>query len=233
MLAALDLPVPLGGTSNHFRTEVRREIGGWDSHNVTEDADLGIRLARYGYSTGILAAATNEEANCALVNWMKQRSRWLKGWLQTWLVHMRDPVALWRELGLRGFLVVQATMFGVFFSALVHPFFTAWVAYVIASGKLLAPQAGLIGPLVGGFGLAVLGAGYGVAALCARKGLRRLYGRAWAMAILTMPVYWLLISVAAWLALWEFMRTPFQWNKTSHGLSRFRLRPRGGESKTL
>ena len=77
MLASLNLPVPLGGTSNHFRTAILRSIGAWDPHNVTEDADLGLRLARAGYLTGMIDAATFEEANCELRNWITQRSRWL------------------------------------------------------------------------------------------------------------------------------------------------------------
>jgi cellulose synthase/poly-beta-1,6-N-acetylglucosamine synthase-like glycosyltransferase len=82
LLASLNVPVPLGGTSNHFRTEILRAIGAWDPHNVTEDADLGIRLARAGYTTGMISSVTLEEANCEVRNWITQRSRWLKGWLR-------------------------------------------------------------------------------------------------------------------------------------------------------
>ena len=91
VLASLSLPLPLGGTSNHFRADILRDVGGWDPHNVTEDADLGLRLARIGYRTGVIDSETEEEANGALGNWMQQRARWLKGWMQTWLVHMREP----------------------------------------------------------------------------------------------------------------------------------------------
>ncbi|GAA2783704.1 glycosyltransferase family 2 protein [Mycolicibacterium pallens] len=94
--------VPLGGTSNHMRTAVWREIGGWDEYNVTEDADLGVRLARYGYRTRILDSVTLEEANSDVVNWIRQRSRWYKGYLQTMLVHLRNPAALRRDIGLKG-----------------------------------------------------------------------------------------------------------------------------------
>ena len=97
-LAALRLPFPLGGSSNHFRTAVLRQVGGWDPYNVTEDADLGIRLYRLGYRSAALSSATYEEAPARFLPWLKQRTRWYKGWMQTWLVHMRRPVRLMREL---------------------------------------------------------------------------------------------------------------------------------------
>ena len=64
-LAKLRLPLPLGGTSNHFRADVLRKVGGWDPFNVTEDADLGMRLARFGYRTGVIGSTTWEEAPVA------------------------------------------------------------------------------------------------------------------------------------------------------------------------
>src|SRR5207244_1551522 len=184
MLASLNMPVPLGGTSNHFRTGILRALGAWDPHNVTEDADLGLRLARAGYLTGMIDAATFEEANCELGNWITQRSRWLKGWLQTWLVHMRNPRKLWRELGFRGFLIVQATMLGVIFSALVHPFFTTWVAISIVRGRFLATDHGFFSILAGGIGLAVLVCGYLVGVATGVAASRRVYGSSFWFAVL-------------------------------------------------
>jgi glycosyltransferase XagB len=92
-LAAHRLPLPLGGTSNHFRIDALRRAGAWDAYNVTEDADLGIRLARLGFDTDTITSCTYEEANVSLRNWMRQRTRWMKGFLATWLVHMREPLA--------------------------------------------------------------------------------------------------------------------------------------------
>ena len=129
MLSALGWPFPLGGTSNHFRVDELRYVGGWDPFNVTEDADLGFRLARFGYEARAVASVTYEEANVALANWIAQRTRWLKGFLQTWLVHMRNPVRTWRELGHAGFFVLQATTLGPVASALVHPFFVLWLIW--------------------------------------------------------------------------------------------------------
>ena len=99
LLPALDrlrLPIPLGGTSNHFRASALRWLMAWDPFNVTEDADLGIRLARYGYRCRMLGSTTYEEAPARPMSWLKQRTRWLKGYMQTWRVHMNHPGALWR-----------------------------------------------------------------------------------------------------------------------------------------
>ena len=81
-LAALGVPLPLGGSSNHFRTAVLREVGAWDPYNVTEDADLGVRLARFGYRTTMVRSTTYEEAPARFGPWLRQRTRWFKGWMQ-------------------------------------------------------------------------------------------------------------------------------------------------------
>ena len=119
-LAAWRLPLPLGGSSNHFRTAVLREVGAWDPYNVTEDADLGMRLARFGYRTAVIASTTYEEAPARFGPWLRQRTRWFKGWMQTWLVHMRSPLRLARELGLPGFAVFQLLVGGTVLAALIH-----------------------------------------------------------------------------------------------------------------
>ena len=223
VLASLSLPLPLGGTSNHFRADILRKVGGWDPHNVTEDADLGLRLARMGYRTGVIDSETSEEANCALGNWMQQRARWLKGWMQTWLVHMREPGRLFRELGWAGFLATQAWLAGLIFSSLVHPFFMGYTIWLMARGEFFPASADLIGTMIVGLNLAVLFAGYASYVLVAWEALagrRDRHLRPW---LVFTPIYWLLISAAAWLALWQLIRNPFGWNKTRHGLVR---RPR-------
>jgi len=103
-LERLDVPIPLGGTSNHFRAAALREIGAWDPFNVTEDADLGIRLSRHGYRVAMLDSTTFEEAPTRVGVWIKQRSRWLKGYMQTWLVHGRGMRSLVERTGFSGFL---------------------------------------------------------------------------------------------------------------------------------
>ena len=217
-LASLDLPLPLGGTSNHFRTSILRKIGGWDPYNVTEDADLGFRLARLGFRTAVVESLTYEEANTQFINWLKQRARWIKGFMQTWLVHMRNPVKTARELGPTGFWTLQSLTAGIFLSALFHPFLIAITIWLLIANP---PHASVSTMVLASLNLEVFVLGYGVAMLAGTKALRQLGLKGWWFTIVTMPVYWLLMSPAAWLALWQFIFSPFQWNKTEHGLSKF------------
>ena len=212
-LAARRLPLTLGGTSNHFRTHILRKIGGWDAHNVTEDADLGLRLARLGFRTGVVQSLTYEEANTQLGNWLGQRARWLKGFMQTWLVHMRNPVRTARELGPTGFWTLQALTAGIFFSALFHPFLMALTIWLFVENPFQVSVTTMLNAEV--FVL-----GYGVAMLAGAKALRQRGLKGWWFTIATMPIYWLLMSISAWMALWQLVFAPFKWNKTEHGLSK-------------
>lgn len=212
-LAALNLPLTLGGTSNHFRTHILREIGGWDAHNVTEDADLGLRLARLGFRTGMVQSLTYEEANTQLGNWLGQRARWLKGFMQTWLVHMRNPMRTAWELGPTGFWTLQALTAGIFLSALFHPLFIALSGWFLVVNPFHVSVTTLLN-------VEVFVLGYGVAMLAGAKALRQRGLKGWWFTIATMPIYWVLVSVAAWMALWELVFAPFKWNKTEHGLSK-------------
>ncbi|MDE3077489.1 MAG: glycosyltransferase, partial [Chloroflexota bacterium] len=124
-LDASHAPIPLGGTSNHFRTQRLRELGAWDPYNVTEDADLGARLFKVGWKTAVMDSTTYEEANSQIYNWIRQRSRWVKGYIQTYLVHMRNPVLLLRQLGLKDFFSFQMVIAGTFIGFLANPVF--WV----------------------------------------------------------------------------------------------------------
>ena len=199
-LASYRLPLPLGGTSNHFRTHILRRVGAWDPFNVTEDADLGLRLARLGYATATLDASTYEEASIGLRNWLRQRSRWLKGFMQTWLVHMRSPWRLLEEVGAAGFWASQAYTAGLVASALFHPFCLGLTVWLIATGRALTADAGVFATIVAGINLAVLVAGYAVTILAGRKAIRRKGVAGWYFTLATMPIYWLLISLAAWAA---------------------------------
>ena len=232
VLANHRLPLPLGGTSNHFRMDVLRSVGAWDPYNVTEDADLGLRLARLGYDTEMLDSLTYEEPNTRLGNWMRQRARWLKGFLMTWFVHMREPLVFMRDLGPSGFWAAQALTLGIFASALLHPL--CMVATLVC--YILYPEvpkgAGLAVLMLAGLNFLVLVAGYAISITLTRRALQA-QGRANWVTLATMPVYWVLMSAAAWLALWQFITRPFHWNKTEHGLSsarpfRWRRRRRTG-----
>jgi cellulose synthase/poly-beta-1,6-N-acetylglucosamine synthase-like glycosyltransferase len=120
-LQSLNAPIPLGGTSNHFKTEVLREVSGWDAFNVTEDCDLGIRLAKRGYRTAIVESTTYEEANSDTINWYNQRSRWIKGYIQSYMVHMRDPLEFIRKGSVKDFFIFQFVVGGKILSIFINP----------------------------------------------------------------------------------------------------------------
>ena len=219
-IAAWRLPLPLGGSSNHFRASILREAGAWDPYNVTEDADLGMRLARLGYHTAVVDSTTYEEAPSRLTPWLRQRTRWFKGWMQTWLVHMRHPVRLWRDLRAPGFLVFQLVVGGAVLAAMVHGIFAVALGWQIASGWLWAQKSELGDILIAGLHGITLVTGYFISGLLALIGLarRRLMSCAWTLLLL--PIYWLLLSVAAWRALLHLIFEPHRWEKTEHGLAR-------------
>ena len=215
-LAALGLPLPLGGSSNHFRTAALREVGGWDPHNVTEDADLGMRLARFGLRSGVVSSSTYEEAPADLGRWLRQRTRWFKGWMQTWLVHMRQPYRLFRELGPGGFLAFQLIVGGNALVALVHP-----VLMLRMISEFLQPDFRENAPaLEVALCLLIVATGYLLTAAIGALGLaqRGLLKQAGVLALT--PLHWLLLSIAAWWAALELVYAPFRWRKTEHGLDK-------------
>ena len=215
-LAAWRLPLPLGGSSNHFRTSVLREVGAWDPYNVTEDADLGMRLARFGYRTAVIASTTYEEAPSRFGPWLKQRTRWFKGWMQCWLVHMRQPLRLARELKLSGFAAFQLLVGGTVLAALVHVLFAARLTWMLVA----MPLDDVMTRALLGVDAFTLAAGYLISVALGLIGLarRRLLSCAW--VLLLIPIYWLLLSLAAWRALFQLLRDPYRWEKTEHGLAR-------------
>ena len=216
-LHAASLPIPLGGTSNHFRTEILRKIGAWDPYNVTEDADLGIRLNKAGYRTTVMDSFTYEEANSEFVNWIRQRSRWIKGYLQTWLVHMRHPLQLRNQLGRRGFWGFQLAILGTPLMFILNPiywlitslwFMTHWglIPHLFPPGVY---YLGMLNLLVGNFVFAYLNA-----VGSAKEGHWSLVPYA-----LMTPLYWTMMSLASWKALLQLITRPSHWEKTQHGLT--------------
>jgi glycosyltransferase XagB len=223
MLPALEnlrLPVPLGGTSNHFRRTTLEVVGGWDPFNVTEDADLGVRLARLGYRTAVLASTTWEEAPTRFGVWLKQRTRWLKGWMQTYLVHTRSLQRLNRDLGWGAALGFHALMGGLIGSALVQPLFYLLLVWHGMTGQLFAPNESALGTALLMVALINLGLGYLVSMLVGMVAVWRRGRPGLAMHALFMPLYWLLISLAAYRAVYQLFRAPFLWEKTPHGAAR-------------
>jgi cellulose synthase/poly-beta-1,6-N-acetylglucosamine synthase-like glycosyltransferase len=218
MLPGLDganAPIPLGGTSNHFKTAELLRLGAWDPYNVTEDADLGIRLHKAGLSTAVIDSTTYEEANSDLPNWIRQRSRWIKGYLQTYLVHMRNPVRLWRQMGPKGFLSFQLVIGGTL-TFLINPIFwglttlftlTQWdvIRQLFPGFVFYAAIAQLV---IGNFVFI-----YANIAGTIHRGYFRLVRHA-----LFSPIYWGFMSIAAWKGFWQLIVNPFYWEKTEHGL---------------
>lgn len=216
-LDAADLPIPLGGTSNHFRTAALIELGGWDPYNVTEDADLGIRASAMGYRVGVVNSTTMEEANTSIPNFIRQRSRWIKGYMQTSLVHARRPVSLIRKIGLRRFasfaLLIAGTpitFLGVIplyvltvFTIIIptewlSPFFPVWLLWITLVNFIIGNSAMVYLSMMGPY----------------KRGTFDLI--LWS---LLNPVYWILHSAASYKALWQLLFKPHYWEKTEHGLT--------------
>jgi cellulose synthase/poly-beta-1,6-N-acetylglucosamine synthase-like glycosyltransferase len=224
----LDIPIPLGGTSNHFKTSFLREVGAWDPFNVTEDADLGIRLFKYGYKTAILDSRTWEEANSKPINWIRQRSRWIKGYMQTWFVHMRNPVKLYKDLGFKGFIGYQAMILGTPLLPIINPIFWSllilwyitkapWISmmfpgifYYIANFQLI----------FGNFMFTYTNA-LGMYWVIRDSSLKKSNSFSYSLIkyALLSPFYWILMSIAAYKALIQLIVNPFYWEKTIHGLA--------------
>ena len=210
-------PIPLGGTSNHLRREVLDRIGAWDPFNVTEDADLGLRIAASGYHTAVIDSYTLEEANSDPINWIRQRSRWYKGYLQTWLVHIRRPVALLRVLGPRSFLRFNLVLAGTPIIAVLN------LAFWLITMVWFLGQPALVGavfpPVIYFPALIALVLGNAATLYMNIIVLREDDRPELLKAALTVPLFWLMMSVAAAKGCYQLIRNPSYWEKTFHGLA--------------
>ena len=208
-LVKLGFPIPLGGTSNHFDRSKLDGVKGWDPFNTTEDADLGIRFAVKGYRVGFINSTTYEEANARLKNWVKQRSRWIKGYMQTFLVHSRNMGYLYKHTGVRGLLTLFLLIGGTPFIFLAHPFVMLFSLFVSPAFdvKTISLYTFVIG---NGMGIVLHAIGL----------LRRGYYNLLPFSIL-IPLYWYLHSLSAYIALYELIKRPFYWYKTQHGISKY------------
>jgi cellulose synthase/poly-beta-1,6-N-acetylglucosamine synthase-like glycosyltransferase len=217
-LERLGIPIPLGGTSNHFKVGVLRELHAWDPFNVTEDADLGIRMTQKGYRVGIVDSTTFEEASHEASTWIKQRSRWIKGYMQTFLVHTRRPLHLIRTTGVLGFFGFIFFIGGTALSGLLNPvFWLLYAVWLVALGSGFDP----VFPQILLF-LSLLNLLAGNGAFIYLSMLAPIH-RGWLNLIpysFTVIGYWVLMSAAAYRALWQLLRNPFYWEKTQHGGSR-------------
>ncbi|MCP5362131.1 MAG: glycosyltransferase [Hyphomicrobiales bacterium] len=212
-LQALSIPIPLGGTSNHFPTRILQALCAWDPFNVTEDADLGLRLAQKGYTTRVMDSTTLEEAPTHVGPWLRQRSRWIKGHLQTYLVHMRRPVQLYRQTGLSGLLGFQFFVGAPCLVYLLTPFLllvtvlAAWLGDWVLHAPVLY--------------FAYVCFAYGLL-LHAYFALEVIVTLRWWHLLpfaLCFPFYWVMHSLASFRAVWQLITRPHYWEKTMHGHS--------------
>jgi glycosyltransferase XagB len=210
-------PIPLGGTSNHLRREVLREIGAWDPFNVTEDADLGLRIAASGYRTAVIDSTTMEEANSDAINWIRQRSRWYKGYLQTWLVQIRRPLRLYRTIGFRNFVRFNLVLAGTPIIAVLNLIF--W----LITALWFLGQPGVVEdvfpPIIYFPALIALVLGNAATLYMNLIALREDDRPDLLVPALTVPVFWLMMSIAAAKGVYQMVRNPSYWEKTFHGLT--------------
>ena len=234
-LDGLKVPIPLGGTSNHFKFDKLIELGGWDGFNVTEDADLGLRANSKGYKVTVLNSSTYEEANNAFYNWIRQRSRWIKGYMQTYLVHMRNPIKLLKEVGWIGFLGVQFFIGGTFFTFLVYPIllllfifhliitldYAESMIWSSSNSNDISNLIQLIFPewvtFISTFNFLagnILMIFINMIAVFRRRSYNLI------LFTVTNPIYWLMHSISAYKGLFQLIYKPFYWEKTNHGLTK-------------
>ncbi|MBN8845075.1 MAG: glycosyltransferase [Sphingomonadales bacterium] len=217
-LERLGIPIPLGGTSNHFKIDVLRELHAWDPFNVTEDADLGIRMTQKGYRVRLVESTTFEEANVSQTNWIRQRSRWIKGYMQTCLVHTRRPLHLMKTVGPLGTLGFVAFIGGTVLSGLLNPIFWGvfafWIITQTSGFDLVFPPILLYMSLLN----LLLGNGMFIFLMMLAP-----FRRQWvklAPYSITVIWYWVLLSIASWKGAWQLITKPFYWEKTQHGISK-------------
>lgn len=202
LLARLGIPLPLGGTSNYFRRDWLEKSGGWDAWNVTEDADIGLRIAQFGGRSATITPPTHEEAPAHMKPWLHQRTRWMKGHLQTWLVLMRQPFSAANRMGWAAFLATQLTFGGALLASIMHLPLFAFIAYSTATLSFET------------WHVVLFGVGYSSVIVAAFFAKAR-HATVW--TLLTVPFYWILLSLAMLRALIHMKHKPTLWEKTPHG----------------
>lgn len=209
------IPLPLGGTSNHFRSAQLRELGGWDPWNVTEDADLGLRASVRGFRVGIIDSTTWEEACSKVPAWIKQRTRWIKGYMITAAVNMRRPLRFVQRTGLGGAVGMIGLIAGTPLAFLSYPLVLGFTIFTYVGVRFIGLQlpTGLLG-----LGWATMLFGNAMMILVSGLVSWRRYGARVAVFAVLNPAYWVLHSIAAWRAAYQMARTPHVWEKTPHGL---------------
>jgi cellulose synthase/poly-beta-1,6-N-acetylglucosamine synthase-like glycosyltransferase len=216
-LDAIDAPLPLGGTSNHFKTKRLQSLGSWDPYNVTEDADLGIRIYRSGLKTGMLNSYTYEEANKNVWNWIRQRSRWCKGHMQTFLVHMRHPLKMIQNVGWKKCVLFQLTFGGNILLPLINPLL--WMITILTllfpgTFNFLSSVSWIA--FISTFNL-IVGNLIHISLYLRTVIVEKRFSLI--PIALSMPFYWVLGSIGAWKGIIQLITKPHYWEKTIHGIS--------------
>ncbi len=221
----LNIPIPLGGTSNHFKMNALRSLYAWDPYNVTEDADLGIRIAKRGWKVTVMDSLTLEEAPITLNEWIRQRSRWIKGHMQTYFVHMRKPLKLWKQLGTIGFFGFQFFLGAPCLIFIISPImWLLWIASLIGISpsilSILPPEFSWIIPLSVSIFIAglIMQIGFALWIIATHR-----WFDLW-LSTLLYPFYWLLHSLASFRAVWQLFKRPHYWEKTTHGVTKIVLK---------
>ena len=222
-LARFGAPLLFAGAASHYRVQALRQVGGFDAHNLAPDSGLSMRFARFGFRTALVPTRTRGEAPRRRGDWLSQRVRNIKGTLQTALVNTRTPLRMWRDLGSRNFLITQALTGGAIVNALLQPFFLVWIVAAFTLEAVGRPMAGRLWLfLLALYGLVAIFAGLAALASSIRASLFLGRGFSWGLALLTLPAYWLMISLATWIAVLQFFAKNRRWTKTAHGVSRIR-----------
>jgi len=216
-LEALKIPIPLGGTSNHFRKSTLDKLMGWDPYNVTEDADIGIRIAQKGWRCKIIDSTTFEECPIKAGAWIRQRSRWIKGHLQTYFVHMQNPMQLYKKTGLIGFMGIQFFLGAPVLIFLLSPIMWGLFVCFVTGLLQLPPDMPDRFYILMDYSMLMLATGFSLQWLQAAVAVRKNKWQNMGKAVMSFPFYWFLHSVASFKALWQLITNPFYWEKTSHG----------------
>lgn len=216
-LERLGAPIPLGGSSNHFRLDALKRVGGWDPYNVTEDADLGYRLYKCGYKVRMLDSLTREEAPEKLLSWTKQRSRWIKGHMQTYLVHIRDSYLFTKEGNAIGNISFHAF---IIFPIICYFLQVIAIFIILTNREIISPS--LI--IFSGFNLVLwIIASITFAVLAVQE--NEIKGRTLLKTVF-FPFYYLLHSISAIIALYELIFKTYHWSKTEHNFDQRRQKYR-------
>lgn len=216
-LARLGLPFPLGGTSNHMRRQALIQTGGWDAHNVTEDADLSFRLSALGWDIGFITPPTDEEAVTRWTPWCDQRARWMKGYIQTWMVHMQAPLAPGGAKGIARFFTLQITLGASLLSGLFHALIIAGVIGAALQSVRIGHNFHIPWPI-----LITTVLSYSVNITIGALGIYRAGKPQLLWSVPFMPFYWLMLIVPSWIAVIDVFKSPHHWRKTAHGLTHMR-----------